>query len=72
MPRTPWPPLVRASLLTLFCLLGACIDSSGILPQAGRLAAQQLDPGADLRGVLLTPMGNQYGLQGRIGAALYF
>ena len=49
MPRTPWPPLVRASLLTLFCLLGACIDSSGILPQARRLAAQQLDPGADLR-----------------------
>ena len=40
---------MRASLLTLFCLLGACIDSSGILPQARRLAAQQLDPGADLR-----------------------
>ena len=40
---------MRASLLTLFCLLGACIDSSGILPQGRRLAAQQLDPGADLR-----------------------
>ena len=34
---------MRASLLTLFCLLGACIDSSGILPQGRRLAAQQLD-----------------------------
>lgn len=40
---------MRASLLTLFCLLGACIDSSGILPQGRRLAALQLDPGADLR-----------------------
>jgi outer membrane protein TolC len=40
---------VRASLLTLFCLLGACIDSSGVLPSAQRLAADRLDPGADLR-----------------------
>lgn len=49
MPRTPWPCLVRASLLTLISLLSACIDSQGIVPHAERLQAARLDPGAALR-----------------------
>lgn len=49
MPCIVWCRLARASLLTLFSLLSACIDSRGITPSAELLHDDDLAPGSAIR-----------------------